>query len=53
MDRILVMDLLGGVVWSGGYARQVDLTPYAQGTYLIVVTDKLGRPLARARVVKL
>ena len=46
-----VMDLLGAAVWDGPYAATLDLSPLAQGTYIIVVTDIMGRPMSRARVV--
>jgi hypothetical protein len=53
MAHIHLMDLLGAVVLSTDYVSPLDLSPLAQGTYLIVVSDRYGRPMARARVVKL
>jgi len=53
MALLHVVDLLGALVHSSDYASTLDLSALAQGTYVIVVSDRSGRPLARARVVKL
>lgn len=50
---ILILDLLGARVWEGPYASVVDLGPFAQGTYVLVVSDEHGKPLGRARVIRL
>ncbi len=53
MASIRVMDLLGAMVQASDFVPVLDLSALAQGTYIIVVSDRFGRPLARARVVKL
>lgn len=52
-SSLIVLDLLGAVVHSAAYTSLLDLSPLAQGTYIIMVSDRSGRVMARARVVKL
>jgi hypothetical protein len=50
---IQVYDLLGELLLTTPHTTSIDLGPLAQGTYVVVLRDPLGRTIARARVVRL
>ncbi len=49
---IVLLDAPGAVVRALPFAKEVDMSGLAQGSYAIVLLDGEGRPLARARVVR-
>lgn len=51
--EVVFVDLLGAVVLRTRYSPVLDLSGVAQGTYSVLVLDRVGLPLGRARLVRL
>ncbi|MCB0791365.1 MAG: T9SS type A sorting domain-containing protein [Flavobacteriales bacterium] len=49
---ISIYDVLGARVMDIPFGRSIDVGALAQGTYLLVVEDAVGRGIARARIVR-
>ncbi len=51
-QRVIVFDVLGSRVKELPWALSMDVSDLAMGTYLVVVEDRHGRALARARFMR-
>jgi hypothetical protein len=52
VGNVELYDLLGALVLRAPFTNTMDLGRVAAGTYMVLLFDRNGRPLAHARLVK-